>query len=38
MSHISSAEAFLVLGVGGMILALVIVAVLLVRSGYLERR
>ena len=38
VSHISSAEAFLVLGVGGMILPLVIVAVLLVRSGYLERR
>ena len=36
--HISSAEAFLVLGVGGMILPLVAVAVLLVRSGYLERR
>ncbi len=38
VSHISSAEAFLALGVGGMILPLVIVAVLLVRSGYLERR
>ena len=38
VGHIDSAESFLVLGVGGMILPLVAAAVLLVRSGYLERR
>ena len=38
VNHISSAETFFVLGVGGMILPLIVAAVLLVRSGYLERR
>jgi hypothetical protein len=36
--HIDSAGSFLVLGVGGMILPLVIAAVLLLRTGYLQRR
>jgi magnesium transporter len=36
--HIDSAETFFVLGIGGMILPLIVVAVLLVRSGYLVRR
>jgi magnesium transporter len=36
--HIDSAEAFLVLGVAGMILPLIAVAVFLVRSGYLRGR
>jgi magnesium transporter len=38
VNHISSAEAFLVLGVGGMILPLIIAAVLLLRAGYLRGR
>jgi magnesium transporter len=38
VNHISSAESFLVLGVGGMILPLVIAAVLLLRAGYVQRR
>jgi magnesium transporter len=38
VDHISSAESFLVLGVGGMIVPLVIAAVLLLRTGYLQRR
>jgi magnesium transporter len=36
--HIDSAESFLILGVGGMILPLIAVAVLLVRTGYLRAR
>jgi magnesium transporter len=36
--HIDSAETFFVLGVGGMILPLAIVAVLLVRAGYFGTR
>jgi magnesium transporter len=36
--HIDSAETFFVLGVGGMILPLAVVAVLLVRAGYVGRR
>jgi len=36
--HIDSAESFLVLGVGGMILPLIAVAVLLLRAGYLRGR
>jgi magnesium transporter len=36
--HIDSAEAFLVLGVGGMVLPLVVAAILLVRAGYVVRR
>ncbi len=36
--HIDSAESFLVLGVGGMIVPLVVAAVLLVRAGYVGRR
>jgi magnesium transporter len=36
--HIDSAETFLVLGVGGMILPLIAVAVLLLRAGYLRGR
>ena len=38
VDHISSAESFLILGVGGMILPLIVAAVLLLRSGYLQRR
>jgi magnesium transporter len=38
VDHIDSAESFLVLGVGGMIVPLVIAAVLLLRTGYLQRR
>jgi magnesium transporter len=38
VNHISSAESFLILGVGGMILPLIVAAVLLLRSGYLQRR
>jgi magnesium transporter len=38
VDHIDSAEAFLVLGVGGMILPLIVAAVLLLRTGYLQRR
>jgi magnesium transporter len=38
VDHIDSAESFLVLGVGGMILPLVVAAMLLLRSGYLQRR
>jgi magnesium transporter len=34
VDHISSAESFLLLGVGGMILPLIIAAVLLLRAGY----
>ena len=34
--HINSAESFLILGVGGMILPLIVAAVLLLRSGYLR--
>jgi len=36
--HIDSAESFLLLGVGGMILPLIAVAVLLLRAGYLRGR
>jgi magnesium transporter len=36
--HIDSAESFLLLGVGGMIVPLVVAAVLLVRAGYFARR
>jgi magnesium transporter len=38
VKHIDSAESFLALGVGGMILPLIVAAVLLLRSGYLQRR
>jgi magnesium transporter len=38
VNHIDSAESFLVLGVGGMILPLIAVAVLLLRAGYLRGR
>ena len=38
VGHISSAESFLILGVGGMILPLIVAAVLLLRAGYLQRR
>jgi magnesium transporter len=38
VDHISSFAAFLVLGIGGMLLPLVVATVLLVRSGYLGRR
>jgi magnesium transporter len=38
VSHIDSAESFLVLGVSGMIVPLVVAAVLLLRTGYLQRR
>jgi magnesium transporter len=38
VDHISSAESFLVLGVGGMIVPLVVAAVLLLRAGYVQRR
>jgi magnesium transporter len=38
VDHISSAESFLVLGVGGMILPLIIAAVLLLRAGYVRGR
>jgi magnesium transporter len=38
VDHISSAEAFLVLGVGGMILPLILAAVLLLRAGYVRGR
>ena len=38
VDHISSAESFLVLGVGGMILPLVVAAVLLLRAGYVQRQ
>jgi hypothetical protein len=38
VSHIASAESFLILGVAGMIVPLIVVAGLLLRSGYLERR
>jgi magnesium transporter len=38
VNHISSAESFLVLGVGGMIVPLVVAAVLLLRAGYVQRR
>jgi magnesium transporter len=38
VAHIDSAESFLVLGVAGMIVPLVIAAVLLLRTGYLQRR
>jgi magnesium transporter len=38
VDHISSAESFLVLGVGGMILPLIVAAVLLLRGGYVQRR
>ena len=36
VDHIDSAESFLILGVGGMILPLIAVAVLLLRAGYLR--
>ena len=36
VDHISSAESFLVLGIGGMILPLIIAAVLLLRAGYVR--
>jgi magnesium transporter len=38
VDHISSAESFLVLGVGGMIVPLVVAAVLLLRAGYVQGR
>ena len=38
VNHIDSAESFLILGVGGMILPLIVAAVLLLRTGYLQRR
>jgi magnesium transporter len=38
VNHIDSAESFLVLGVGGMIMPLVVAAVLLLRGGYVQRR
>jgi magnesium transporter len=38
VDHIDSAESFLVLGVGGMILPLIVAAVLLLRTGYLSRQ
>jgi magnesium transporter len=38
VDHISSAESFLILGVGGMILPLIVAAVLLLRAGYLRGR
>ncbi len=38
VNHIDSAETFLILGVGGMILPLIAVAVLLLRAGYLRGR
>jgi hypothetical protein len=38
VGHISSAESFLVLGVGGMILPLIIAGVLLLRAGYVRGR
>ncbi len=38
VDHISSPESFLILGVGGMILPLVIAAVLLLRAGYVRGR
>jgi len=38
VDHIDSAESFLVLGVGGVILPLIAAAVLLLRGGYLSRR
>jgi magnesium transporter len=38
VNHISSAESFLVLGIGGMIVPLITAAVLLLRAGYVHRR
>jgi magnesium transporter len=38
VDHIDSAESFLLLGVGAMIVPLVVVGVLLLRGGYLPRR
>ena len=38
VSHINSAMAFFILGVGGMILPLIVAAVLLLRGGYVQRR
>jgi magnesium transporter len=38
VNHIDSLESFLVLGVGGMILPLIVAAVLLVRAGYFGRQ
>jgi magnesium transporter len=38
VDHIDSAESFLLLGVGGMIVPLIVAAVLLLRGGYLQRR
>jgi magnesium transporter len=38
VEHIDSAESFLILGMGGMILPLIVAGVLLLRSGYLQRR
>jgi magnesium transporter len=38
VDHIDSAESFLLLGVGGMILPLIVGAVLLLRAGYLSRQ
>jgi magnesium transporter len=38
VDHIDSAGSFLLLGVGGMIVPLVVAAVLLLRTGYLQRR
>jgi magnesium transporter len=38
VDHIDSAESFFVLGVAGMIIPLIIVATLLLRAGYVQRR
>jgi magnesium transporter len=38
VDHIDSAESFLVLGVGAMIVPLIVAAVLLLRGGYVQRR
>jgi hypothetical protein len=38
VNHIDSAESFLILGAGGMILPLIVAAVLLLRAGYVQRR
>jgi magnesium transporter len=38
VNHIDSAESFLILGVGGMIVPLIVAAVLLLRTGYLQRQ
>ncbi len=38
VNHIDSLEAFLVFGIGGMVMPIVIAAVLLVRAGYFGRQ